>query len=81
MNRKKRRAMAKQQKKKGNKDLAEKIMMFDKLPETPIFNAAGEVTNSPASLLLGDNQEQANTYPSTYDVLGRDFFISARMQF
>jgi outer membrane receptor protein involved in Fe transport len=55
--------------------------LFDKLPETPIFNAAGEVTNSPASLLLGDNQEQANTYPSTYDVLGRDFFISARMQF
>ena len=33
MNRKKRRALAKQQKKKGNKDLAEKIMMFDKLPE------------------------------------------------
>lgn len=29
--------------------------------------------------ILGDNQEQANTYPGTYDVLGRDFFISARL--
>ena len=54
--------------------------LFDTLPETPIFNANGEVTNNPA-LILGDNQEQANTYPSTYDVLGRDFFVSARINF
>ncbi len=27
--------------------------------------------------ILGDNQEQANTFPGTYDVLGRDFFVSA----
>jgi len=27
--------------------------------------------------IMGSNQEQANTYPSTYDVLGRDFFVSA----
>ena len=32
-------------------------------------------------LLLGDQQEQANTFPSTYDVLGRDFFISANIRF
>ncbi|WP_129794471.1 TonB-dependent receptor domain-containing protein [Sphingosinicella sp. CPCC 101087] len=31
--------------------------------------------------LLGDNQEQSNTYPGTYDVLGRDFFISANLRF
>ena len=31
--------------------------------------------------LIGDNQEQANTYPGTYDVLGRDFFISASFRF
>lgn len=31
--------------------------------------------------LIGDNQEQANTFPSTYDVLGRDYFVSARMVF
>lgn len=31
--------------------------------------------------LLGDNAEQSNTYPSTYDLLGRDYFISARMKF
>lgn len=31
--------------------------------------------------VLGNNQEQANTYPNTYDVLGRDYFVSARMKF
>ncbi|TXG81939.1 MAG: TonB-dependent receptor [Sphingomonadales bacterium] len=31
--------------------------------------------------LIGDSQEQANTYPSTYDVLGRDFFVSAKLKF
>ncbi|WP_324749168.1 TonB-dependent receptor [Sphingomonas sp. LY54] len=31
--------------------------------------------------LIGDNQEQANTYPSVYDVLGRDFFVSASLRF
>ena len=55
--------------------------LFDKLPGTPTFNADGTVANAPQSLLLGDNQEQANTWPSTYDVLGRDFFVSARIQF
>lgn len=55
--------------------------LFDTLPGTPTFDAAGVVTNRPNSLLLGDNQEQANTYPSTYDVLGRDFFVSASFKF
>ncbi len=55
--------------------------VFDTLPGTPTFDAAGFVTNRPNSLLLGDNQEQANTYPSTFDVLGRDFFVSASMKF
>lgn len=31
--------------------------------------------------VIGDNQEQANTYPGTYDVLGRDFFVSAQFRF
>ena len=31
--------------------------------------------------LIGSNAEQANTYPSVYDVLGRDFFISANLRF
>lgn len=30
---------------------------------------------------IGDNQEQANTFPSTYDVLGRDFFVSGKVRF
>ena len=55
--------------------------LFDTLPGTPLFDANGIVTNRPNSLLLGDNQEQANTYPSTYDVLGRDFFVSAMIKF
>lgn len=55
--------------------------LFDTLPGVPLFDANGIVTNRPNSLLLGDNQEQANTYPSTYDVLGRDFFVSALVKF
>lgn len=55
--------------------------IFDVLPQTPTFNAAGEVTSVNNGTLLGDNQEQANTYPSTYDVLGRDFFISVGLKF
>lgn len=31
--------------------------------------------------VLGSAAEQANTLPSFYDVLGRDFFVSARMKF
>ena len=55
--------------------------LFDKLPGTPEFDAAGNVSNRPNSLLLGDNQEQANTYPSTYDVLGRRYFASVGFKF
>ena len=54
--------------------------IFDTLPGTPTFDADGIVTNDPANL-LGDNQAEANTYPSTYDVLGRDFFASVNMKF
>ncbi len=31
--------------------------------------------------ILGDNQEQANTYPATYDVFGRTFFMRATARF
>lgn len=54
--------------------------LFDTLPGTPTFNGI-IVNNRPNSLLLGDNQEQANTYPSVYDVLGRDFFASIAFSF
>jgi len=54
--------------------------LFDTLPGAPQFNGI-QVSNRPNSLLLGDNQEQANTYPSTYDVLGRDFFASVAFSF
>lgn len=55
--------------------------LFDTLPTDPEFDAAGNVINDTNSLLQGFAQEQANTYPSTYDVLGRDFFVSARLKF
>ncbi len=31
--------------------------------------------------ILGDNQEQANTWPATYDVFGRTFFVRASAEF
>jgi len=31
--------------------------------------------------IVGVNQEQANTWPNTYEVIGRDFFISANLRF
>lgn len=31
--------------------------------------------------VLGGNKEQSGTYPSTYDVLGRDFFAAVRFNF
>ncbi|OYW85287.1 MAG: hypothetical protein B7Z20_09365 [Sphingobium sp. 32-64-5] len=31
--------------------------------------------------VLGSLQEQGNNYPGTYDVLGRDFFVSGRLTF
>lgn len=55
--------------------------LFDTLPGTPTFDEDGYVSNRPNSLLLGDNQEQANTYPSTYDVIGRDLFASVAVRF
>ena len=54
--------------------------IFDKLPGSPRFNGI-IVDGRPNRLLLGDNQEQANTYPSTYDVLGRDFFAAIAFSF
>lgn len=54
--------------------------IFDTLPGTPTFNGI-QVSNRPNSLLLGDNQEQGNTFPSVFDVLGRDFFASIAFSF
>lgn len=31
--------------------------------------------------ILGDNQEQANTYPATYDVFGRTWYVKMRAEF
>lgn len=56
--------------------------LFDTLPDAPVFLANGNLDlERDNDLLLGDNQEQANTYPSTFDVLGRDFFVSVNLKF
>lgn len=55
--------------------------IFDTLPQSPTFDANGFVSSTNNGTLLGDNQEQANTYPSTYEVLGRDYFVSALIKF
>ncbi len=31
--------------------------------------------------IMGSNAEQANTFPSTYEPLGRDYFVSASLHF
>ena len=31
--------------------------------------------------ILGDNQEQANTWPATYDVFGRTYYVKATARF
>ncbi|GGD49451.1 TonB-dependent receptor [Erythrobacter arachoides] len=54
--------------------------VFDTLPMTPTFDGI-IVSNTNNGTLLGDNQEQANTYPSVYDTLGRDFFASVLFRF
>ena len=55
--------------------------LFNTLPQTPQFDANGIVTNTNNGTLIGTNQEQANTYPSTYNVIGRDYFASALIRF
>lgn len=37
--------------------------------------------NSTPTVIDDSNDEQAGTYPSTYDVLGRDYFVSVRFRF
>lgn len=54
--------------------------IFDKLPQTPTFNGI-IVSSQNDGTLLGDNQAEGNTYPSTYDVLGRDYFVSVNFKF
>ncbi len=50
---------------------------------TETFSMAVGVNNifDKQPTILGLNQEQANTYPGTFDVLGRDFFVSGKIKF
>tara|TARA_R100000008_G_C3563905_1_gene157939 strand:- start:715 stop:1014 length:300 start_codon:yes stop_codon:yes gene_type:complete len=73
MNRKQRRAIAKAQKKKGNKDLAEKMMMFDKLPDECYmceseFDKTDREMVSSWNVVVRESQNRVNLYcPSCWE--------------
>lgn len=64
----------------GAYDLFDLTFGFD---VTEAFNLTAGVNNlfDKKPPTMGDNQEQTNTWPGTYDVIGRDFFIAASMSF
>ncbi|MCJ2185025.1 TonB-dependent receptor [Novosphingobium sp. 1949] len=64
----------------GAYDLFDLTFGFDVTEEVTLNFGMNNLFNKKPPL-MGDNQEQANTYPSTYDVLGRDFFVSAKFHF
>lgn len=69
--------------------IVERLPAADYLDLTFSFEASENLTLTmgvnnifdKAPPVIGSNQEQANTYPGTYDVIGRDFFASARVKF
>lgn len=69
--------------------IVERIPAYDVIDLTFSFDVNEKVTLAlgvnnlfeEGTVQLGDNQEQANTYPSTYDLLGRDFFASVGFKF
>jgi iron complex outermembrane recepter protein len=64
----------------GAYDLFDLTFGFD---VTESFNLTAGVNNlfDKKPPTMGDNQEQTNTWPGTYDVIGRDFFVAASMSF
>lgn len=63
---------------KGYLDLTFAIAATDSIDLT--LGVRNLFDTSPTSI-DDSNDEQAGTYPSTYDVLGRDYFIALRMKF
>jgi outer membrane receptor protein involved in Fe transport len=69
--------------------IVDKIGAVDYFDLTMSFNASDNFTFNVGvnnildkqPPVLGSNAQQANTYPSVYDVLGRDFFVSAQFRF
>ena len=59
-------------------DLSFAYDLTDKISFTAGMN---NVFNTKPQIIDDDNDEQSSTYPSTYNPLGRDFFISARVGF
>jgi len=78
-----------------NDDDPETDFAVDKIDGTNYFDLSGtyyitdnyRITAGIDNLLdeeppvIGDNDQQANTYPSTYDVFGRTYFVSVRATF
>lgn len=69
--------------------IVDRIEAYDLFDLTIGFNASDNFTMNigvnnifdKQPPVIGSNQEQANTYPGVYDVLGRDFFVSAQLRF
>ena len=64
----------------GNYDLFDLSFAFDVNDNLTLNMGVNNLFDKEPDL-IGSNQEQSNTYPGTYDVLGRDFFISANFRF
>ncbi len=69
-------------------DFLERIGSYDLFDLAFAFNVNDNLTLNTGVNNLFDaepaligNQDRVNTYPGTYDVLGRDFFISANLRF
>jgi len=69
--------------------IVEEIEAYDLIDLAVAFNVSDNLTLNigvnnlfnTQPPILGSNQEQANTYPGVFDVLGRDFFVSAQFRF
>ena len=64
----------------GSYDLFDLSFAYDVSDELTINMGVNNLLDKDPPI-MGDNQEQSNTWPSSYDVLGRDFFISANLRF
>jgi len=65
----------------GSKSYTDLSFAFDVDERLTLTMGVNNLFDVTPTLLDDANDEQASTYPSTYDVLGRDFFVAARLRF
>jgi outer membrane receptor protein involved in Fe transport len=64
----------------GSTDYFDLSMAFDVSDGLRLTMGVNNILNE-TPVVLGGQQNAANTFPNTFDVLGRDFFISANLRF